>query len=295
METLGEPKLLRDTRVYLSGPMDFVASRADEKRHGWRSRMDDFLRALGVVVFDPWFKPAVRGLHEYGQEGEKTAEDRDRWRFEPTEEAVKVRAELVDKYWQTMHIDLRMVDTSDFVICYCPTNIYSVGTPHELVVAREQHKPVLFVSPPIDFPSLDDLKAHLEGDAKGLELLARLEVDAPIKRNPNGVPSLWYMPLIGPNNFFDGFGFNKFREAFGWERTPIDDHEDQHPPARPLLPFIRKLNDELPKRWNSDAGRWDVDDDWILWELQKGGEQPGADVERIYHAGDPTGEHDTRR
>lgn len=41
-----------------------------------------------------------------------------------------------------MHIDLRMVDMSDFVIAYCPTNIYSVGTVHEIVVTREQHKPV---------------------------------------------------------------------------------------------------------------------------------------------------------
>jgi hypothetical protein len=294
MGALGEPKLLRDTRVYLSGPMDFVASRADEREHGWRSRMDDFLRDLGVIVFDPWFKPEVRGLHEFGQEGENTAEDRERWRFEATEDAVKLRAELADKYWQTMHIDLRMVDTSDFVICYCPTNIYSVGTPHELVVAREQHKPVLFVSPPIAYPSLDELKDRLKDDQKGLDLVARVERDAPIKPNPRGVPSLWYMPLIGPDNFFDGFGFGPYRQTFAWERTAIDDHEEEHPPTRPLLPFIHKLNDELPKKWNQDAGEWAVDDDWILWELQKGGERPGADVERIYHSGDPTGEHDAR-
>ncbi len=52
---------LRGARVYLSGPMDFVASRADEKKLGWRNRVDDFPREKGAIVFDPWFKPEVRG------------------------------------------------------------------------------------------------------------------------------------------------------------------------------------------------------------------------------------------
>ena len=53
---------LRGARIYLSGPMDFVASRAAEKTTGWRNRVGDFLRSFGAIVFDPWFKPAVRGL-----------------------------------------------------------------------------------------------------------------------------------------------------------------------------------------------------------------------------------------
>jgi hypothetical protein len=31
-------ELLQGARVYLSGPMDFVASRAAEKHSGWRNR-----------------------------------------------------------------------------------------------------------------------------------------------------------------------------------------------------------------------------------------------------------------
>ena len=56
---------LRGARVYLSGPMDFVASRANEKKFGWRNRIGDFLRSYGAIVFDPWHKPVVRGLHAW--------------------------------------------------------------------------------------------------------------------------------------------------------------------------------------------------------------------------------------
>ena len=54
--------LLQGARVYLSGPMDFVASRAAEKQFGWRNRVSQFLQGMGTTVFDPWFKPDVRGL-----------------------------------------------------------------------------------------------------------------------------------------------------------------------------------------------------------------------------------------
>ena len=69
-----ENGLLQGARVYLSGPMDFVASRAAEKKSGWRNRVGEFLEATGVTVFDPWFKPDVRGLYEYGREDAKSGE-----------------------------------------------------------------------------------------------------------------------------------------------------------------------------------------------------------------------------
>ena len=67
----GKGDLLRGARVYLSGPMDFVLSRAAEKQSGWRNRVSHFLQEMDVTVFDPWFKPDVRGLHEYGREDVK--------------------------------------------------------------------------------------------------------------------------------------------------------------------------------------------------------------------------------
>ena len=86
------PNLLRGARVYLSGPMDFVASRADEKKSGWRNRVGDFLRYLEATVFDPWFKPAVRGFEEYGLEDLNTIGAREGWTFAPGEDGDVARA-----------------------------------------------------------------------------------------------------------------------------------------------------------------------------------------------------------
>lgn len=261
--------LLQGARVYLSGPMDFVASRSAEKQFGWRNRVNQFLQSMGTTVFDPWFKPDVRGLHEYGREDAKSGERiKARWTYEGGKNGAQARAWCARQFWQTLHIDLRMVDTSDFTISYCPTNIYSVGTPHEIIMATLQHKPVLFVSPPIKFPALDELRKHLRDDPAGIALLERLEREIPIKENPRGVPHLWYVPLVGGENFFDGFGFARYRKHFSWrEDIPIDRHEKRFPPQRPLLPFVEKLNQQLPKKWDAKLNRFVADDDWLLWDF----------------------------
>jgi hypothetical protein len=268
---LGPPTLLRDARVYLSGPMDFVASRADEKKHGWRNRVGQFLAALGVTVFDPWTKPEIRGLHQYGREDEKSNEPGKLWTFASGRAAAKRRATCAAAFWPMLHVDLRMVDTSDFVVCYCPTNIYSVGTPHEIILCRQQRKPVLFVSPAVDFPALGSLRTHLtrRRDGAGLMLLKTLEAEVPIKPNPEGVPSLWYLPLVGAEHFFDGFGFSRYRRLFGWPRIALDDHERRYPPRKPLLPFLRSLNRRLPKQWDRARRRFTPNDDWLFWDLTR--------------------------
>jgi hypothetical protein len=269
--------LLNGARVYLSGPMDFVASRAAEKKYGWRNRVSEFLHCLGVTVFDPWNKPDVRGFHEYGREDVRTAKARERWTFEDSPSGAQERARCSGGFWQTLHIDLRMVDTSDFVIAYCPTNIYSVGTPHEIITCRQQRKPVLFVSPRVAFPALKALRSHVKSDKEGARLLKRLTKEVPIKENPLGVPSLWYMPLVGGESFFDGFGFADYRDEFGWERIPLDANEKKVKPKRPLLRFLEDLNKELPKKWDNRLKKYIRNDDWLLWELRrKGGRE--ADV-----------------
>ena len=79
--------------------------------------------------------------------------------------------------------------------------------------------------------------------------------------------------LVGAQHFFDGFGFERYRNRFGWSKTPLDDNEASHAPQNPLLPFLERLNRALPKKWNSARKMFVPDDDWILWDLrpQKGG------------------------
>jgi hypothetical protein len=261
--------LLRGARVYLSGPMDFVADRADEQKNGWRARVGDVLRDLGCIVFDPWNKPGVQGLHGYGQEGVDTDKDREKWTFEDSIDGAKTRAKLTGHYYETLHIDLRMVDTADFLVAHCPTNVYSVGTVHEIALARQERKPVLFVSPPIEFPTYDKLAKHLANDAAGKKLLKQLENELPIKPNPKGIPSLWYMPLVGGESFFDGFGFNEsnYRKKLGWKTTPLDELEKRRPPRRPLLPALEALNQRLPQKWDNKLKKYVSNDDWLLWDI----------------------------
>ena len=280
MGKLGTPNLLRDARVYLSGPMDFVASREAEKKFGWRNRVSEFLQELGVTVFDPWFKPEIQGVQEYGREDETTAKVRAQWNFEVSESGAKARASCADHFWPALHMDLRMVDTSDFIVAYVPTNVYSVGTPHEIILCRLERKPVLFVSPPIKFPALARLRDHLseKGDAEGSSMLKDLEEQVPIKENPIGSPSLWYMPLIGGEHFFDGFGFAQYRDLFKWQRVEMDDREDANPPQKPLLPFLERLNLQLPMKWDRHLQKFELNDDWLLWKLDRG-TTSGAHVE----------------
>ena len=197
--------LLRGTRAYLSGPMDFVGSRVVEKFLGWRALLTPILKAVGITVLDPWNKPAIRGHSEYGHEGilpSKAEYEADFWTNHAT------RAKFEKDFWETVHIDCRMTDVSDFLISFVPTNIYSVGTVHEIVLARSQFKPVLFVSPPVRyefFPELNDL------DPRVKDLLRFYG----LKENPEGIPSQWYGNIVGGNNMFDGFGWEglEFKEG----------------------------------------------------------------------------------
>jgi len=260
--------LLRGARVYLSGPMDFVTSREAERKYGWRNRVGEFLQYYGATVFDPWNKPELRGLHEYGREDAATAAGRESWNFANNPQGRKARALCERQFWETLHIDLRMVDTTDFTIAFCPTNIYSVGTVHEIALCRQQRKPVLLVSPPLEFPTLIKLREYLRKDSKGTRLLRGLEQEVPIKPNPRGIPSLWYMPLVGGEGFFDGFGFDSYRKHFGWKWARLDEQEKNRKIYRPLLPFLEKLTLRLPRKWDHKLQCLVPDDNWLLWDLK---------------------------
>jgi len=258
--------ILSGARVYLSGPMDFVASRAQERRFGWRSRVGDFLRRHGAIVYDPWSKPTVIGMPYYGKEDEFTLAKRKNWTFGCRKMDHRIREELGEEFWATVHIDLRMTDISDFVIAYCPTNVYSVGTVHEIVMARLQQKPVLLVSPQVAFPAYNELRDHLEksGDIKALRMLDSLSQEVPIRPNPKGIPSMWYMAMLRPDYFFDGFGFCEFAPAFGWKNGPLDEHEHGRRAQRPLLQYLSTLNKAIPKTYDHAQDKWVENPDWLI-------------------------------
>ena len=190
--------LLQNTRAYLSGPMDFVGSRVVEKYLGWRAILTPILRVLSVTVLDPWNKPPVLGLDtEYGKEGLLPAKAQYEVGFWTDRET---RARFEQDFWETVHIDLRMTDISDFVVAFVPTNIYSVGTVHEIITARNQWKPVLLVSPPIRYDFFPQLESLTMTQKEALKFYG-------LKENPNGLPSQWYGNIVGGHNMFDGFGW----------------------------------------------------------------------------------------
>jgi len=50
-------------------------------------------------------------------------------------------------------------------------------------------------------------------------------------------------------------------------RKNLDQLEKRFPPKRPLLPFLEKLNQRLPKKWDSKLNRFVPNDDWLLWDF----------------------------
>jgi hypothetical protein len=260
--------MLEGCTTYLSGPMDFLLDRGEEARHGWRARVTDVLESWGVRVFDPWFKPMVRNLERYGIEDETSVQEREKWSFEDTAAGAAARGEVSRDFWPRMHIDLRMVDLSDFIIAYCPTNLYSVGTPHEIVVARQQRKPVLLVSPPVRYPRFAELRAALAG-GEHASLLDQVAAEVVVKENPTGAPSQWYTALVNSESFFDGFGWAEYHisggGSFNWSHNYLDVREADPPPARRLLPYLDGLrHGRRPQRWDAATGQYKDNDDWLL-------------------------------
>jgi hypothetical protein len=89
----------------------------------------------------------------------------------------------------------------------------------------------LFVSPPITIPTLRELEKELKDQPRAKKLLEKVKIELPIKENEMGIPSLWYMPLVGSESFFDGFGFNikKYKKMFKWEAgSELDEREQNH-------------------------------------------------------------------
>ena len=118
------------TRTYLVGAMDRVADGGVE----WREKITPRLHELGVMVYNPCNKPI---------DSPKVVENFD------TRESIRILKEagmfkrIREEYGSIRTVDLRMVDTSDFIIANIDVLVHACGTYEEITLANRQKKPVL--------------------------------------------------------------------------------------------------------------------------------------------------------
>ena len=110
---------LNNHRVYLAGPIDHV----DDDGTGWRQNITPYLKKMGLTILDPTDKPTSQcKWNEIGEEKEHIQKlvDLRRW-----DELNRMAKEIV-------LVDLRMVEVSDFMICYVDKDTHLCGTYDEL-------------------------------------------------------------------------------------------------------------------------------------------------------------------
>ena len=66
--------------------------------------------------------------------------------------------------------------------------------------------------------------------------------------------------------FFDGFGFAQYKKAFQWPDSVLDEHEEKFKPKRPLLPYLEKLDQKLPKRYDLEQDKYVENPEWLIFE-----------------------------
>ena len=99
---------LENLRCYLAGPIDHAA----DDGVVWRNDMTKWLENRKVKVLDPCDKP-IKNVYYKEIEGEKIK------MFELKQTGRYF--ELTQRMKEIVHMDLRMVDVSDFVIVYLDT------------------------------------------------------------------------------------------------------------------------------------------------------------------------------
>ena len=118
------------TRCYLIGAMD----RVTDGGVGWRDKASEFLKELGVVLFNPCLK------HEILDQGREDIENRERRKNLKIAKNYDAIAADVKEIRST---DLRMVDVCDFMVVNIDTNIHACGSYEEITTANRQKKPIL--------------------------------------------------------------------------------------------------------------------------------------------------------
>jgi len=126
---------------YLVGPVD----RAKDDGIGWRREFREKInnRNIPIEVFDPTDKPSSLGNIIYNETGVEKHKIQEYKRNGNIQEAINI-IHKVRRY------DLRMVDTTDFIVIYVDIDVHMCGSYDELFTAERQHKPLLaIVNPPL--------------------------------------------------------------------------------------------------------------------------------------------------
>mgnify|MGYP003133445017 CR=1 FL=1 len=134
VENMSENKVnkLNGLRCYLAGPIDH----ADDDGKGWRVKTQKWLEKRNAYVFNPCAKPiSYQQYKEIDEEKTKMMALKSSGRY----------FELTQRMKEIVHVDLRMVDVSDFVIVYLNPEVKMFGTIHELITSLQQRKPTLVV------------------------------------------------------------------------------------------------------------------------------------------------------
>jgi len=113
--------------VYLIGAID----RAPDIGAGWRDRLSHKLKQFNLNIYNPLEKPCDQGNEMAFRAERQNLKD------------AKNYDKLTEYVKEIRHIDLRMVDFSDFLICYIDMDIFMCGSFEEVTIANLQHKPVI--------------------------------------------------------------------------------------------------------------------------------------------------------
>ena len=116
------------TRGYLCGAMDRVPDGGVQ----WRQILKDDLVDLKVDWMDPTCKPIDIGIEDLENRQERRAA-KDRGDFDFVRHDMKI----------IRHVDLRMVDISDFLVVNLDMEVHACGTWEEVSLANRQKKPII--------------------------------------------------------------------------------------------------------------------------------------------------------
>ena len=121
--------VLKKTKVYLVGPMEYQNGRA------WREDMTIFLNSMDITVFDPYKKPFINAPEEDEDCHERMNKLMQSGEYD----------EVATHFKAVRAFDLSMVDRSDFIICYIDPTVPTFGTIEELVTSIRMKRPTFVV------------------------------------------------------------------------------------------------------------------------------------------------------